>query len=75
MKVIRLESYEDCLNNLLLAEDAAREKTLAASPGLWRDHILKYMLDVETRGSASLLNIDRLIEEDFHRLMWNVEDV
>lgn len=68
MKVLRLESYEDCLNNLAFSADAAREKALAANPGLRRDYMLKYMLDVETRGSVSLLNIDRFAEPTAYTL-------
>jgi len=57
-KYIRLESYEDTLNNLILDEDAKRTETIARSPALKEDFMLRYMLDVETRGSRSLLNID-----------------
>jgi adenine-specific DNA-methyltransferase len=57
-KYIRLESYEDALNNLAFAEDVERDKALAASGGLRQDYMVHYMLDVETRGSQSLLNID-----------------
>jgi adenine-specific DNA-methyltransferase len=55
-KYIRLESYEDTLNALELRSDEAREKLLAAHKGLREDYTLRYMLDVETQGSASLLN-------------------
>lgn len=58
VKYLRLESYEDALNNLVFAEDAERDKALAANAGLRQDHMLHYMLDVETRGSQSLLNIN-----------------
>lgn len=57
-KYLRLESYEDCLNNLELHEDAAREQALAESAGLREEYMLRYMLEVETQGSASLLNIE-----------------
>ncbi len=50
---IRLESYEDSLNNLRLRPlgDAA-QAALYALP----DYFLRYMLDFETRGSPSLLD-------------------
>lgn len=55
-KYIRLESYEDTLNALELRSDEEREKLLAAHKGLREDYTLRYMLDVETKDSASLLN-------------------
>ena len=58
MKYLRLESYEDTLNNLRLDQNSQRQKMLTANPALKEDYILRYQLDVETRGSQSLLNID-----------------
>jgi adenine-specific DNA-methyltransferase len=62
-KVIRLESYEDTLNNLELRrtpeQGGALFSTEAQGPGNLKEHyMLNYMLDVESRGSQSLLNID-----------------
>jgi len=57
-KYIRLESYEDTLNNLRLDHNTQRKKAVAAIPALKEDYMLRYLLDVETRGSQSLLNID-----------------
>ncbi len=62
-KVIRLESYEDTLNSLELRRTPEQEETLfsteAQGPGNLKEHyMLNYMLDVESRGSQSLLNID-----------------
>lgn len=61
-KYIRLESYEDTLNNLRFDENPARDKFVAGNPSLKEDYILHYMLDVETRGSQSLLNIDSFVD-------------
>lgn len=58
-KYIRLESYEDTLNNLRFVEDATRDRVMAQNPSLREDYMLHYQLDVETRGSASLLNIEQ----------------
>jgi adenine-specific DNA-methyltransferase len=55
-KYLRLESYEDTLNNLVLTSEPERDKALAVSPSLQEDYMLHYMLEVESRGS--LLNID-----------------
>jgi adenine-specific DNA-methyltransferase len=57
-KYIRLESYEDTLNNLQFDHNPQRQKAVAANPALKEDYMLSYLLDVETRGSQSLLNID-----------------
>jgi adenine-specific DNA-methyltransferase len=56
-KYLRLESYEDTLNNLSLKTDPARERALADNPALREDYVLNYWLDVETQGSQSLLNV------------------
>ncbi len=53
---IRLESYEDALNNLrfrALGDEA--QAALYALP----DYFLRYMLDFETRGSPSLLDTEQ----------------
>jgi adenine-specific DNA-methyltransferase len=56
-KYLRLESYEDTLNNLSLRADPARDRALADHPALRQDYVLNYWLDVETQGSPSLLNV------------------
>lgn len=56
LKCIRLESYEDALNNLELRRDDVQTTLLAEEPELREDYMLRYMLDVESRNSASLLN-------------------
>ena len=56
-KYIRLESYEDTLNNLRF-DDVPAQSRLLQIPSLKEDYVLRYWLDVETRGSQSLLNID-----------------
>lgn len=61
-KVIRLESYEDTLNNLELRRTKEQQSLLEAPEALGPDrlkeqYILRYLLDVETRGSQSLLNV------------------
>ena len=57
IKVIRLESYEDVLNNLEIARTEQQQTLLDAHNGLREEHMLHYWLDVETRASASLLDI------------------
>ena len=62
IKVIRLESYEDALNNLETRRTGTQQSLLDAAEaqgadGLKEQFLLRYMLDVETRGSQSLLNV------------------
>ncbi|MFN8717943.1 MAG: site-specific DNA-methyltransferase [Gemmatimonas sp.] len=62
VKVVRLESYEDALNNLETRRTATQQLLLDAPEaqgpdGLKEQYVLRYMLDVETRGSQSLLNV------------------
>ncbi|HHX73473.1 MAG TPA: site-specific DNA-methyltransferase, partial [Firmicutes bacterium] len=54
IKVIRLESYEDALNNLSFDESAGQ---IALQ---FEDYLLKYMLRWETRKSETLLNVEKL---------------
>ena len=57
MKVLRLESYEDALDNLELHRTQEQGELLQYQPGLREDYMLRYMLDVESRNSASLLDL------------------
>ncbi|QTP55846.1 site-specific DNA-methyltransferase [Billgrantia sulfidoxydans] len=57
-KYLRLESYDDTLNNLELDDNPQRDALMEQNAELRRDYTLKYLLDVETRGSASLLNTE-----------------
>lgn len=52
LKILKLESYEDALNNLSLNRTAAQGKLLSSLPQQAKDdYLLHYMLDVESRGS------------------------
>ena len=62
VKVLRLESYEDALNNLETRRTPVQQSLLDSpeaqgADGLKEQYLLRYMLDVETRGSQSLLNV------------------
>lgn len=57
-KYIRLESYEDTLNNLTIKRDPRLGNLLEEHDQLREQYLLSYMLDKETDGSPSLLNID-----------------
>ncbi len=73
MKVIRLESYEDTLNNLELRRTAEQQQLLDLAPargpdGFRERYLLQYMLDVETRGSPSLLDVEAFTDPTAYRL-------
>lgn len=72
-QIVRLESYEDTLNNLELKRTPTQaglfERPDVQGPGGFREqYILRYMLDVETRGSPSLLNVDGFMEPTQYQL-------
>ncbi|QGJ68654.1 Type III restriction-modification system methylation subunit [Planctomycetales bacterium 10988] len=69
IKCIRLESYEDALNNLKELEPTAQQASLLEQDDELREqYILSYMLDVETRGSQSLLNVESFRNPDEYKL-------
>lgn len=73
IKVIRLESYEDTLNNLETKRSTTQQITLdsaeAQGPDGFRErYLLRYMLDVETRGSQSLLNVEAFTDPTAYKL-------
>lgn len=73
MKVIRLESYEDTLNNLELRRTDVQQSLLDSpqaqgADGFREQYLLRYMLDVETRGSQSLLNVSAFMDPTAYRL-------
>jgi len=59
-KYMYLESYDDTLDNLRAVRTEDQETLLEKmSAGAREDYTLSYMLNVETKASDSLLNIDR----------------
>jgi adenine-specific DNA-methyltransferase len=73
VKVVRLESYEDALNNLEAHRTDTQQLLLDAADaqgadGLKEQYLLRYMLDVETRGSQSLLNIAAFTDPTAYKL-------
>ena len=73
IKVLRLESYEDTLNNLALERSVQQQAALEfaaaqGSDGLREQYLLLYQLDVEARGSASLLNIQAFADPTAYKL-------
>ena len=73
VKVVRLESYEDALNNLETRRTDEQQRLLDADEAQGADrlreqYILRYMLDVETRGSQSLLNVQAFTDPTAYKL-------
>jgi hypothetical protein len=59
VKVLKLEGYEDTLNNLHLKRSADQQSLLDDQPAMREQYMLGYMLETESAGSPSLLNVDR----------------
>ncbi len=58
-KYLKLESYEDALNNLELSRSDQQQQSLEMSSEFNEGYMLSYMLDIEAEGSASLLNLNK----------------
>ena len=68
-KIIRLEGYEDTLNNLHLRRTPEQEATLTQSVESNRsEYLLGYFLDVESAGSASLLDLSQFRDPFAYKL-------
>lgn len=73
LKVVRLESYEDALNNLQTRRSETQIDLLGSqqaqgADGLREQYLLRYWLDVETRSSRSLLNVAAFTDPTTYRL-------
>jgi adenine-specific DNA-methyltransferase len=68
-KYIRLESYEDALANIELQRTNPQQLLLHKAGGFRESYMLKYMLDVESRGSQTLLNIDNFDDPWSYKLL------
>lgn len=73
IKSIRLESYEDALNNLEARRSQSAQLTFDSPKaqgegGFKEQYMLRYMLDVETKGSQSLLNIKDFLDPTAYQM-------
>jgi adenine-specific DNA-methyltransferase len=68
-KYIRLESYEDALANIELQCTGPQQLLLHKAGEFRESYLLKYMLDVESRGSQTLLNIDNFDDPWSYKLL------
>jgi adenine-specific DNA-methyltransferase len=62
VKVIRLESYEDALNNIAFDEPSGQQAMQ------FEDYLLQYLLQWETRKSETLLNVAQLAKPFSYQL-------
>ncbi|MBZ4184781.1 site-specific DNA-methyltransferase [Thermomonas sp. RSS23] len=74
VKVLRLESYEDTLNNLALQRSVQQQGVLElgsaqGADGLREQYLLRYQLDVESKGSQSLLNVGAFADPTAYKLL------
>lgn len=72
-KYIRLESYEDALGNLALNRQKGQQALLesdesSSSNRARQNYVMNYMLEVETRGSQSLLNTQQFLDPNRYEL-------
>lgn len=71
-KVLKIESYEDTLNNLELRRTEAQKTLFDNLPkSAKEDYLLRYMLDIESRGS--LLSVDHFRKPFDFRLKVTVD--
>ncbi len=68
LKSIRLESYEDTLDNLTFQRSSAQQSLLDAQSTAREDYLLHYLLEMDTRGSASLLDVQSFANPFDYRL-------
>jgi adenine-specific DNA-methyltransferase len=68
LKYIRLESFEDTLNNLQLPDTPRLNTNSPDSVEMARDYLLKYWLEFETAGSPSLLNVREFTDPTSYKL-------
>ncbi len=68
IKYMRVESYEDALNNICF-DDASGQQVLK-----FEDYLLKYMLKWETMRCATLLNVEELTRPFHYKLRIHADD-
>ena len=73
IKYLSLEQYEDTLDNLHMESTDGQLDFLVKEP-IYEEFMLGYMMDVESAGSASLLNIDYFANPFDYRLKISRDD-
>ena len=73
VQVLRLESYADTIDNLVMAQPKELGPLFEKEPDFARDYVLRYMLENETRESPSLLGLSAF-ERPFSRTLHVTRD-
>lgn len=71
-KYLRLESYEDTLNNIELSRSPEQVQQLTMNDSFFDEYLVSYMLDIESRNS--LLNLDRFKTPFDYKMKINVNN-
>ena len=74
IKYVSLEQYEDALDNLNLKKSESQAVLLTDNPSLNEQYMLGYMMDMESKGSPSLLNIDNFADPFAYQLRITRDD-
>lgn len=74
-KYLRLESYEDALNNLEAKRTEAQQDALDKDQNLKDEYLLGYFLEPETKDSASLLKLEAFKDPWAYKLMISTTSV
>ena len=67
-KYMKLESYQETLNNVVLSRTALQQELVESDEAVREEYMLSYMLDNEASGSLSLLGLEAFEEPFAHRL-------
>jgi len=68
-RYIRLESYEDALANIRLRRTHAQQALLDKAEGFRESYMLRYILDAESAGSQTLLNLEQFEDPFSYKLL------
>jgi adenine-specific DNA-methyltransferase len=74
IKYFPLEHYDDALDNLALKISAPQVALLSENPSLNEHYMLSYMMEMESKGSPSLLNIDSFADPFAYQLRITRDD-
>jgi adenine-specific DNA-methyltransferase len=69
IKILRLESYDDTLNNIELRRTETQEHLFSTTADFATDHLIHYLFTAEGRGSPSLVDVDRFAEPFGYKLL------
>lgn len=74
LKYYSLEQYEDALDNLPKNKNSTQSELLESNLALKEQYMLGYMMEMESKGSPSLLNIDSFADPFVYQLRITRDD-